>query len=399
MGSRVGIVLSGGGSRGAYEVGVIRFIRDVVSKRIGRHVQFDIIAGTSVGAINGAFLAASADVPDRQASVLCSKWAALRVEELISLGARDVIRATKLLFGGEPPPLEPGVLSYGGLVETKGLEKFVIGAVPWRNIRKNISAGRIQALSVTATHVGTGRTVTFVDSREPLPPRLHKDPNVLYTRAPIGPRHALASAAIPLLFPAVKIKKAFYVDGGLRQNTPLAPAIRLGAEKLLVISLRHRNQSAGTEALGAQVAKPLLLAGKALNALLLDHTHTDLGRLDRINEILKAGREIYGDEFVGKLSAELKNQEKAPVANIDFVHVQPSSDIGALASNMVEQNKIRVKGRVAKKLIRRMGRSGAKAEGDLLSYFLFDGAFVAELIDMGYQDAAAQEDRLCELFA
>ena len=398
--SKVGIVLSGGGSRGAYEVGVLKFIRDVISKRIGRHVQFDIISGTSVGAINGTFLAASADNPDWQAAALCRQWQSLHVEELISLGGKNVFRAARLLFGGDLPPVKPGALSYGGLVESSGLERFVIGAVPWKNIRRNLAAGRLDALSVTATHVGSGQTVTFIDSRDPLPTRLHRDPNALYVRAGIGPRHALASAAIPLLFPAVRIDKAFYVDGGLRQNTPLAPAIRLGAEKLLVISLRHDpGPTAAAKSLGTDVARPLLLAGKVINALMLDHTHTDLGRLERINDLLAAGQEVYGEDFVEKLSGALVAKQKAPVSEIEIVHINPSGDIGELASDMVKNDKIRIDGKVAQRLVKRMARGENDQEGDLLSYFLFDGAFATELIEMGYADASTHEAALCELFS
>src|SRR6266481_128523 len=144
---KIGFVLSGGGSRGAYEAGIIRYLRTDLARRLGRHVPIDIVTGTSVGAINTAFLAATMQDPDAQAAQITSLWRALRIEELIGLRTRDVLRAIKMTLGGEPPPPAPGSFRYGGLLDTTGLERFVIRTIPWRGIGRNLRARTLHALS------------------------------------------------------------------------------------------------------------------------------------------------------------------------------------------------------------------------------------------------------------
>ncbi|MBV8762141.1 MAG: patatin-like phospholipase family protein [Deltaproteobacteria bacterium] len=397
---KIGFVLSGGGSRGAYEAGILHYIRTDLAKRLGRHVPIDIVTGTSVGAINAAFLAATMGDPQTQAQQIAAAWKALRIEELISLKARDLMRAAKMMLGGDPPPPAPGSFRYGGLLDTSGLERFVIRVIPWRGIEKNLRERHLHALSVSATHVGTGHTIVFLSSGEPVPREWSRDPFVRHRAARIGPRHVLASAAIPMLFPAVKIGDEYFTDGGLRQNTPMSPAIRLGADRLLLISLRYVGkepkviQKERTEA----YPKPLFLAGKALNALLLDHTEYDLARMQRINLILEAGRASFGDRFEEMMNHELVRLRGAPLRRIQAVHIRPSEDIGELAADFVAQGRMRVTGVLARRLIHRLAEGEARHESDLLSYLLFDGDFAAELIELGRRDAAKKEDELAALF-
>ena len=397
---RIGIVLSGGGSRGAYEAGIIHYLRTDLAKKLGRHVPIDIVSGTSVGAINAAFLAATMTDPDSQAEQINSAWRALQLEELISLRARDVLRATRMLLGADPPPPPPGSFRYGGMLDTSGLERFVIRTIPWRGIDRSLRERHMHAISVSATHVGTGHTVVFLSSAEPVPREWSRDPFVRHRAARIGPRHVLASAAIPMLFPAVKIGEEFFTDGGLRQNTPMSPAIRLGADRLLLISLRHvapEPKAIQRERVEAY-PKPLFLAGKALNALLLDHTEYDLQRMQRINMILEAGHNSFGDKFEQMMNHELVRLRGAPLRRIQAVHIRPSEDIGALAAQFVAAGRMRVKGLIARKLIQRLADGEARHESDLLSYLLFDGNFAAELIELGRRDAANKLDELASLF-
>ena len=397
---KIGFVLSGGGSRGAYEAGIIHYLRTDLAKRLGRHVPIDIVSGTSVGAINAAFLAATMADPDEQAALLVGAWRALRIEELISLRPVDVLRAARLVLGGEPPAPTPGSFRYGGLLETSGLERFVIRSIPWRSIDRNLRAGHLHALSVSSTHVGTGHTVVFLSSAEPVPREWSRDPFVRHRSARIGPRHVLASAAIPMLLPAVKIGDEYYTDGGLRQNTPMSPAIRLGADRLLLVSLRH--VAAEPKELQRERAeaypKPLFLAGKALNALLLDHTEYDLARMQRINLILEAGAASFGDKFEDMMNHALIRLRGAPLRRIQAVHIRPSEDIGKLAAEFVNAGRMRVHGIVARRLIHRLAAGEARHESDLLSYLLFDGAFASQLIDLGRHDAARKADELAALF-
>ncbi|HSR96893.1 MAG TPA: patatin-like phospholipase family protein [Kofleriaceae bacterium] len=397
---KIGFVLSGGGSRGAYEAGIIHYLRTDLAKRLGRHVPIDIVTGTSVGAINAAFLAATMGDPDAQAARLTAAWRSLQIEELISLKALDVMRAARLLLGGDPPPPAPGSFRYGGLLETSGLERFVLRAIPWRGIDRNLRDRHLLALSVSATHVGTGHTVVFLSSTEPVPREWSRDPFVRHRAARIGPRHVLASAAIPMLFPAVKVGDEYYTDGGLRQNTPMSPAIRLGADRMLLVSLRHvaaEPKAAQRENVEA-FPKPLFLAGKALNALLLDHTEYDLARMQRINLILEAGAASFGDKFEDMMNQALIRLRGAPLRRIQAVHIRPSEDIGKLAAEFVNAGRMRVHGIVARRLIQRLAAGEARHESDLLSYLLFDGAFASQLIDLGRHDAARKADELAALF-
>jgi NTE family protein len=397
---KVGFVLSGGGSRGAYEAGIIHYLRTDLARRLGRHVPIDIITGTSVGAINAAFLAATINDPDTQAKQIAAAWGALRLEQLISLRASDVLRGVRMMLGKDPPPPQPGSFRYGGLLDTSGLERFVIRTIPWRGIERNLRARHLHALSVSATHVGTGHTVVFLSSAEPVPREWSRDPFVRHRAARIGPRHVLASAAIPLLFPAVKIGDEFFTDGGLRQNTPMSPAIRLGADRLLLVSLRHvapERKSIERERVEAY-PKPLFMLGKALNALMLDHTEYDLMRMQRINLILEAGHASFGDRFEDMMNHELVRLRGAPLRQIQAVHIRPSEDIGALAAQFVASGKMKIDGLIARRLIRKLAEGEAAHESDLLSYLLFDGGYASQLIELGRHDAAKKEDELAALF-
>ncbi len=406
MQPRFGLVLSGGGSRGAYEAGVIRYIRERLPADLGHQADFDIITGTSVGAINASYLAATADHPQFQAERLCAVWRSLEIEQLISLRARDILRAVGLLLGLDAPPPKPAAYRYGGLLDTRGLERFVLKSIPWRGIRRNLKSGLLKSIALATTHIGSGHTVVFIDSTEPLPQSNLADPFIAFRTAHLGPRYALASAAIPMLFPAVKIRQSFYVDGGLRLNTPMLPAIRLGANRVLVISLRYRQ--ATTPSLSSSIPlsrehemtypKPLFLAGKALNALMLDHTDVDLARLERLNQIIEAGKAVFGDSFQEQLNRQLATQEIAPVRLLKSLHIHPSQDIGVIAATLLREDRIKLKGRLAKTLLRVFARSEGNRENDLVSYLLFDGQFAEALIDLGYHDAATRHDELVDFF-
>jgi NTE family protein len=144
--------------------------------------------------------------------------------------------------------------------------------------------------------------------------------------------------------------------------------------------------------------KPLFLAGKALNALLLDHTEYDLARMQRINLILEAGAASFGDKFEDMMNHALVRLRGAPLRRIQAVHIRPSEDIGALAAQFVRSGRMRVYGRVARGLIQRLAAGESRHENDLLSYLLFDGDFASQLIDLGRGDAARKADELAELF-
>ena len=397
-GSRTGLVLYGGGSRGAYEVGGLQYLRNDFPKVFGKHAPIDVMTGTSVGAINCAFLAACAEDLDTQADRLAMLWRSLRIEELLAPRELEFGSLARMLLGRPPKPPPPGAYRYGGLVDTTGLERVVVKHIPWRNIDRNLRRGHLGAMTVSATQVATGHTIVFVAARDGVPKTWSRDPFVRHKAARIGPRHVLASAALPLLFPSVKIGDDFYTDGGLRQNTPMSPAIRLGATRLLLVSLRHVNPIE-QPVIKANFPSPLFLLGKTLNALMLDHTEYDVDRLQRINAIIDAGERAFGPSFSSMMNDEMQKQRGARFKKIEIVHIRPSFDIGQLASDFVASGKVRLQSRLARKLLSRLAESESPRENDLLSYLMFDGDYAAELIALGRRDAAKHEEALLRLFS
>jgi NTE family protein len=395
---RLALVFSGGGARGAYEAGVIKYLREDLAGDLGGHVQFDIICGTSVGAIHACFMAAMCDTPGRQGTHICEKWEALVLEQMVTFGLRDMLRARKTLFGsGAIEEFEPGERRLGGIVQTRLLERTIRRMMAWTGIRKNRDAGRFESLAISATDVGSGKTVVFIESGKPVPPwSIH--PYVRAQEVKMGPQHCMASAAIPVLFPAVQVGERFYCDGGLRQNTPLSPALRLGADKVLVVSLKQDQEIAAAEGLPEE-AQPYpgaaLLAGKILNAFLLDHIDYDLQRMKRLNEIMAAVRIDGGPEFRKKMDEVVTRLRGQPYREVDDLVLVPSQNLGTIAGDIARANKFKGQGGGAGiRALRRLAQ-GRIPEADLLSYILFDGVYAAELVRIGHEDCRKRHEELC----
>ncbi len=401
----VGLVLSGGGARGAYEAGVLRYLCEEFPRTTGVQPWFDIVCGTSVGALNACFVAATADVLDRSTALLAQRWSELKVGELVQVRPMELLRLARSLLGGAPIPLDAGSPSRrGGLIDTTNLERFVLESVAWSRIRRNVEEGVVRAVSVSATHVSSGKTVVFVDSPSELPP-WSRDPHVRARRTRITPWHALASAAIPLLFPPMAIEGAYYVDGGLRQNTPLSPAIRLGADRVLVMSLRYRAPEGPNDLTPLvheeSVPSPFFLAGKALNALLIDRVDYDLDRLRRMNAIAMAGIEVYGPDFLEKVNGRIEStitEHGGALRVVRDMLVRPSCDLGALAAEYAQTDAFVDGAGLTGRAFRRLAERDARTDADLLSYLLFDGAFGAQLIELGMQDARKRRDEFVSFF-
>ena len=399
---RVGLVLSGGGARGAYEAGVLRYLCEQLPKDTGVTPWFDVISGTSVGALNACFLAATNDLLERSTPLLWERWLELRADALLSVRPLDTLRFVRSLLGGPPAPVRSKSdigRPQGGVIDTSALEKFVLHSVPWSRIRRNVEAGRLDALTVSATHVASGKTMVFVDTAHPLPP-WSRDPSVLPLRTRVGPWHALASAAIPVLFRPIPIDGTWYVDGGLRQNTPLSPALRLGVDRVLVVSLRFQQQGSLNLDVPASVdavPSPFFLAGKTLNALLIDRVDYDLGRLRQMNALLEAGQALYGEDFLRRMSARLSGEP--PLRHVRELLVRPSQDLGALASRYARSEAFAGTSGLTAAACRRLADRDAGDESDLLSYLLFDGGFSKQLLELGFEDARARRDQLASLFA
>lgn len=213
----------------------------------------------------------------------------------------------------------------------------------------------------------------------------------------IGPNHALASAAIPVIFPAVRIRNELHIDGFLRLNVPISPALRLGAQRVIIISLRpdpgvlKAPESVLEEDREQAVASAPFLVGKMLNMMMTDRTDQDLGRLRRLNAILEAGTVAYGPGFSETMSAALYPHRSQPVRYVRELLVRPSRDLGELAAEYVRTTEFRKSSNgLAHKAILKLVERGAPREADLASYLMFDGGFADILIDLGRRDARAR---------
>lgn len=401
---RVALVLAGGAARGAYEVGVVQHIVEEVARDLGRDVPLDIICGTSVGAINGCGLAAFADAPRSRARRLVSQWQALKMSDVVRIRSSHLWRFARSLIGRSPLASEVKEDRYGGLIEPSGMEDIIKNAIPFERITEHLQSGLLQAVTASATHIATGNTVVFISRSSHGVPRWSRDPKVVPRKvSQLRIQHALASAAIPLVFPSVRIDGEFYCDGGLRQNVPLSPARHLGANGMIVVSPRYVGEIQKIPERpnpSAKMPSPLFLVGKALNALLLDRVENDIERLQRINQILIAGQSQFGEEFLPKLNTAMGYQNKTEgMKPLPALLVRASDNIGKLAVDYVCSPTFAKRtpgtlGRIAKMIC----ESDEEDESDLLSYLLFDGEFAMQLIELGRRDAKAVHGDLLRFF-
>jgi NTE family protein len=393
---KIGLVLAGGSARGAYEVGVIEHIVEDVSNTLGYDVPLDILSGTSVGAINCCTLAAFADEPRARAARLRAVWTGLRVEELLRPKTRGVADLLRGLVGRGP-----SLFAGGSIFEATYLEQLIRQSIPFERIDKNLREGRLSAVTASSTHIASGRTVVFVQRKRAHPPPWKETANIMPRSVRLRPVHALASAAVPLLFPPVKIEGRYYCDGGLRQNVPLSPARRLGAAGMIVINPRYvapRAHVPHTERRGhEEQPSPLTLLGKTLNALMLDRIDNDLDRLEKVNDVLAAGCRRYGDTFTKGLRESMGQDDKTGLRHVEVVHVRPSQDIGSMCADYVSGPDFKLGG-VLGSIMKRLADTDATREADLLSYLLLDGDFAGRLIDLGRADAKHYHNDFCNLF-
>ena len=269
---RTALVLSGGGARGAYEAGVLAHLFERVYPRLGPDFEFDIVSGTSVGAIHAAFTAASSHMPAAaRARQLAETWRAMRIGDVLRLSTRNVLAIPLRALGlTRQSRSEDGAAAsvLGGIVDMAPLERLVADRVPWSALRRNLEARR-GALCISCTEVRSGRVTVFMDGPIGDPAPWRYDPNAQGIPAEITVRHVRASAAIPFLFPAVRIADRYYVDGGLRMNTPLSPALRLSASRVLVVALKHAPPASPAVPPYPEdvITQPAFLLGKVLDAL------------------------------------------------------------------------------------------------------------------------------------
>jgi NTE family protein len=389
---RIAVILSGGGARGAYEVGVLWYVFDELTRILGAAPRIDILCGTSVGAINACYLAAHLGDPVLGLRRLVELWSEVELTRVLGFGVRQVVTLPRVLLGGGE--------GYG-LFDVRPMAELVQREISWRAVSRCLRRGMLRALTVSCTEVSTGRTVVFMQVSPDLTIPGAAPPRTLFRADRIGPHHALASAAIPLLFPPVRIDGELHLDGGLRQNTPIAPALRLGATHIFAIGSSREIQGRIVPEAGHQKAPrapgAAFLLGKVLNAFLLDHVDVDIELLTRINNVLVDGTGTYGPGFPEALTAQARKRGAQEYRYVKCMRVRPSEDIGRLANDHLKRGRLRGDPILTKRLFRMLDL-GVESEADLASYLLFDGPFCRRLIEMGRADAQARREELLDFF-
>jgi len=380
------IILSGGGARGAYETGVLWYLFDELTRLRGVSPHVDILCGTSVCAINSAYLAAHLSDPVLGVRRLVDVWSSMRLDDVLGFGLRQAMSLPRVLLGGG---------GGSGIFDVSPMATLVQREIPWRAITRTMREGKLSALSVSATEVSTGRTVIFMQTgpRTSLPTRA--PPRTLIRADRIGPQHALASAAIPLLFPPVKIGSQLYVDGGVRQNTPIAPAIRLGATHVLVVGTSRLVRGVAHSKPDTAAPGATFLLGKIMNALLLDHLDNDLGMVNLLNDIMLSGGAAYGGDFSGKLNDAAVMRGGHQFRPIETLVIRPTEGIGQIAAEHIKKGNLRGGPVVTRRLLKLLD-VGVADDADLASYLLFDGGFARRLVDLGRSDAHARRAELLD---
>jgi NTE family protein len=405
---RVAIVLSGGGARGAYEAGVLSYLFEQIYPRLSAGFEFDIVSGTSVGAIHAAYVAASAHLSgSARATPLADTWRMMALDKVLDVRLSDIaalpLKALGFAYGRRTGPQGSPPETLGGLVNVAPLERLVEERIAWRDLHRNLDAGRPGALCVACTEVDSGRVAVFLDGplADPDPWRLDSQMNARATR--ITSRHVRASAAIPFLFPAVRIEERYYLDGGLRINTPLSPALRLKADHVIVVALKSKPlvQSGIPYTSPRSVTQPAFLLGKVLNALLLDQLELELRRLEVMNAMLDGAAEALGPDCLDPINRAIKAKRGVAYRKVSHVVIRPSEDIGVMAADSYHRSRSRAESRgfLANILARTALRGVPEGEADLFSYLYFDRSFTEPLLELGREDARKLDDDIMSLLA
>ncbi len=371
------LVLSGGGARAAYQVGVLRALKDILPPQTN---PFPIIAGTSAGAINAVSLASNSDDFQHAVSLLEKLWGDLHIENVFRTGWRDlsggVYRIARSFFHEGVDYHRP--LS---LLDNSPLNSFLKQNINFPGIQANIDHGILKAISVAALGYSSSNSVNFFQGEEGLSEwsRFRR----LGVSTTIGMEHLLASSAIPWVFPTVRIDREYFGDGAMRQLAPISPALHLGADKVFIIGvsgnravdLRRRRTPARHPPSMAQ------MAGQMLNSAFIDSLEADIEHLERVNTLIDLVPE------------KVREEQQVPLRPIKTLIISPSKEMDKIAGRH-----IRYLPKSLRFFLRSSGASARRGGSAIASYLLFSPSFTNELIDLGYQDAMWEKEAIKEFF-
>jgi NTE family protein len=366
----LGIVMSGGGARAAYQVGFLR----CVAQRFPE-LRIPYITGVSAGAINAALLASHHGSFFQAIQELSELWGNLTVQDVYRTDTRSLLmNAAKWLrqlgSGGIGSPK-----LVRGLVDTEPLRQYLSEVMHCVNgeltgVQYNLDAGRLKALAISTTSYSTGRSVTWIQGRDV---HLWERPGRRPRVATISVDHVMASAALPLFFPAIELESAWYGDGGIRLIAPLSPAVHLGARRIIAISTRYQpSRTEEDEQAVHGYPPPVQVMGVLLNSIFLDLLDHDAMRLERLNRLIEV----------------LPPERRGDLAEVRLLTLRPSADLGKMAGRHETQLP-----KAFRFLTRGLGTKETRSP-DFLSLILFHQDYLRELIEMGERDAAARADEI-----
>ena len=372
---RTALVLGGGGARSAYQAGVLKYLGETFPE-----LRFPLLSGVSAGAINVGHMANSRLEPRAAADQLTSFWSTLTAEDVYREESSLALLWSLLRGGGSEEEEEAQAAGVRSLLDHAPLrdllkERLSLEEDELTGVQENLDRGVLEAAAIVTTNYGTSQTVTWVQGRDI---ELWERPNRVSMKCRITLDHVMASAALPLMFPAVRIGDFWYGDGGIRLDAPLSPAIHLGATHIVVISTRYNRSKAEADHPAVSGYPPVAqILGILMNAIFLDTLDEDAMMTERVNRLIK----------------ELPEQKRMGLRPINVLLLRPSVDLGKLSA----QYEFRVP-RPLRLFTRGFGTAETESP-DYLSMLLFDHDYLERLIDIGYHDAHAQYDQMEAFFS
>jgi len=373
---KIGLILSGGGARAAYQVGVLKAIHKILPKDARN--PYDVIAGTSAGAINGVALASYAENHRIGIRHLERIWTGFRPEYIYRTDLRGVIgtlaRLVRTTIIGRKYKHDRV-----SLLDNSPLRKLLSEMIHFDNIQKAIDNGALHAMSVTGSGLESGESVSFFQGHYSII-NWQRHRRIGY-RSRIGLDHLMASSAIPMIFPSVKINQEYFADGAVRQLAPISPALHLGAEKVLVIGVSGVAHKRKEQIKEGNYPTPSKIMGHMLNAAFLDSMETDVERLQRINRT------------VNRIPESTRKKHGMELKPIELLEINPSESLDDIAGRHVNELP-----RILRLFLGGSGNTSRNGSG-ILSYLLFSKGFCTDLIALGYKDGLARREEIEGFFS